>query len=113
MRLYTFALLVLAAPLVAQEPTKRLTEADYARAERWLGTNTAPLVTGVGVRPVWLEDNRFWYRTTVPGGSAFYLVDPTRRTRTNAFDAQRLATALSSAAGGRFVANALPFQTFE
>jgi dipeptidyl-peptidase 4 len=113
MRLPTLALVLIAAPLTAQQPAKQLTAADYARAERYLGTNTVPLVTGIGVRPNWLADNRFWYRTTVPGGSAFFLVDPTRRTRADAFDATRLASALSTAAGGRFQATALPFQTFE
>jgi dipeptidyl-peptidase 4 len=113
MRLSTLALILIAAPLVAQQSTKQVTAQDYARAERWLGTNTAPLVTGIGVRPNWLADNRFWYRTTVPGGSAFFLVDPTRRTRADAFDAARLATALSSAASGRFTATTLPFQTLE
>jgi len=112
MRLQTLSLILIAAPLAAQQ-SKQLTAADYARAERYLGTNAAPLVTGVGVRPNWLADNRFWYRTTVPNGSAFFLVDPTRRSRTDAFDATRLATALSTAAGGRFQATTLPFQTFE
>jgi len=106
--------LLLVLPLVAaaQQP-RQLTAEDYARAEKFLGANAAPLVTGMGVRPTWLDDGRFWYRTTVPNGSAFFLVDPTRNTRTPVFDQARLATALSAATGGRITGERLPFQSFD
>ncbi len=112
MRLHRIAFLLFALPVAAQEP-RQFTAADYARAERFLGANTVPLVTGIGVRPTWLEDGRFWYSTTVPNGSAFFLVDPVRRTRQAVFDQPRLASALAAASGGRVEANRLPFQTFE
>ena len=38
-----------------------LTAADYARAEKFMGYNTTPLVYRSGVRPTWLPDDRFWY----------------------------------------------------
>ena len=85
MRLHPAALLLLAAPLAAQQ-SRQLTAEDYARAERYLGATTAPLVTGTGVRPTWLDDGRFWYRTTLPNGSGFFVVDPVRRTREAVFD---------------------------
>jgi dipeptidyl-peptidase 4 len=113
MRLRPVALLLLfAAPLAAQS-RRQLTADDYARAERFLGANTVPLVTGTGVRPTWTEDGRLWYRATVPGGSAFYVVDPARRSRQALFDQARLASALAAASGGRVDGNRLPFQTFE
>jgi dipeptidyl-peptidase-4 len=112
MRFHGLPLLLLAAPLAAQQP-RQFTPADYTRAERFLGATTAPLVTGTGVRPTWLADGRFWYRTTVPSGNAFYFVDPARRTREAAFDQARLASALAAASGGRVEAGRLPFQTFE
>ena len=112
MRHLLVASLLLAAPLTAQQP-RQLTAEDYARAERFLGANAAPLVTGSGVRPTWLADGRFWYRTTVASGSAFYVVDPVRRTREAFFDQTRLAAALAAASGGRVEGNRLPFQTFE
>ena len=62
---HSLVLLLLAAPVIAQQP-RQLTAQDYARAERFLGANAAPLVTGIGVRPTWLADGRFWYRTSVP-----------------------------------------------
>ena len=112
MRLSSVAVLVLAAPLAAQAP-RQLTAEDYARAEKFLGTNTLPLVTGFNVRPTWLEDGRFWYRTTVSNGTGFFVVDPTRRTRDALFDQTRLAAALAAASGGRVDGSRLPFQTFD
>jgi len=120
MRLHRFALVLLAAPALSlpsgqasAQPPRQLTADDYARAERFLGATTAPLVTGIGVRPTWLGDGRFWYRTTVPNGTAFFAVDPVRHTREAVFDQARLASALAAASGGRVDGSRLPFQTFE
>jgi len=63
------------ASLAAQTP-RALTADDYTRAERFLGTHTASRVTGLGVRPTWLPDGRFWYRTTIASGWQFVLIDP-------------------------------------
>ena len=112
MRAHAIAFLVLASPLGAQQPVQ-VTAEDYARAERFLGVNTAPLVSGLAGRPTWLEDGRFWYRTTMQGGSAFIVVDPARRVRAELFDRTRLAQALAAATGGDVQADRLPFQTFD
>jgi dipeptidyl-peptidase 4 len=105
-------LLLVAAPLTAQQP-RQLTAEDYARAERFLGAHTAPLVSGMGVRPTWLQDGRFHYRSGLADGARFLMVDPSRGTRTDAFDHVRLATALATASGEPVDAHRLPFQTFE
>jgi dipeptidyl aminopeptidase/acylaminoacyl peptidase len=100
-----------AAPLVAQQgdaSRPRLTADDYARAEKWMGYNTAPLVFRNTVRANWLADDRFWYRNTIPGGSEFVLVDPARRTREVAFDHGAVAAALSKVSGNTYSATALP-----
>ena len=114
-RLSGFALLLAAAaPLAAQQQQPRqLTADDYARAERFLGVNTVPLVTGTVGRPTWIDGSRFWYRTMTPEGSRFVVVDPSRRTREPAFDHPRLAAALASASGGRIDPDRLPFQSFD
>jgi dipeptidyl-peptidase 4 len=57
------------------------TTVDYARAEKFLGYNTNPLVLHSGVRPTWMPDDRFWYRTTTENGPEVVLIDPTRDTR--------------------------------
>ena len=101
-----------AAPAAAQQP-RALTTADYARAERFMAYNTAPLVFHAAVRPTWLAGDRFWYRNTVPEGFEFVLVDPARKTRGPAFDQTRVAAALSRAADTTYDARHLPFATFE
>src|SRR5262245_29893034 len=75
--------LIVATPAFAQRPA--LTAEDYARAETFLGYNTNPLVLHSGVRPVWLPDDRFWYRIATERGREFFLVDPERGTKTAAF----------------------------
>jgi dipeptidyl aminopeptidase/acylaminoacyl peptidase len=116
MRFAQVALVALATAsptLTAAQSSKQLTAEDYARAEKFLGNNTVPLVTGLGFRPTWLDDGRFWYRTTVANGSAFIVVDPAKRTREPLFDQTRLAAALAASSGGRVEGSRLPFQTFD
>ena len=94
--------LVTAIPVLAQQPADAphaLTVSDYARAEKWMGYNTNPLVFRSGVRPVWQGDGQFWYRVTTPEGSEFVMVDTAKGTRAPAFDQVKLAAALSAAAG--------------
>ena len=102
-----------AAPAAAQQPSRRLTAADYARAEQFMGYNTAPLVLGANVRPAWLAGDRFWYRNTIADGAEFVLVDPARKTRVRAFDQAGLAAALSRAADTTYDAAHLPFTRFD
>lgn len=107
--LLAFLVLVLAVPVHAQN----LTEADYARAERFLGPNMASLVYRGSVQPNWLSGDRFWYRSTTGEGTAeFVLVDPGRKRRAPAFDHVKLAAGIQAAAGGSVSADALPFTTF-
>jgi len=107
------ALLVLsvaaASPAVAQPTPRILSSADYARAERFMSYNVTPLVFGTGVRPTWLADERFWYRTSTPDGTALFLVDPARRSRARAFDPTRLTDAIVQAGGQRVDPRQLPF----
>ncbi|HVW83557.1 MAG TPA: DPP IV N-terminal domain-containing protein, partial [Bryobacteraceae bacterium] len=98
---------------VAQTPRVALTAADYARAERFMGYNTNPLVFGAGVRPHWLAGDRLWYRVTRENGAEFVVVDSASGTRRPAFDHARLAAALSTATGTRCDAGKLPFEEIE
>ncbi len=111
------AVFAAAASAAAQErkdgPQGALTAADYARAEKFLTHNTAPLVTHSSVRPNWLPDEHFWYRTTTADGSEFVLADPKSGTRAPAFDHAKLAAALSAAAGTTYSAARLPFTEFQ
>src|SRR5882757_682441 len=87
-------LLTMAA--VAQQGNS-LTTKDYERAENQMGYNTEPLVDNhFSGRPSWLSGDRCWYRILTARGTEFILVDPVKKTRTAAFDQQKLAAALST-----------------
>jgi hypothetical protein len=67
------------------------------------------------VTPHWFADNKsFWYRNDLSGNvKEFILVNAEQGTRQPAFDHQRLAAALSEAAGTEYQANQLPFNNIE
>ena len=86
---------------------------DYRRSQ---GANQrfANMFSGIVQGGVsWIGNtNQFTYRVTVPGGSQFVLVDAATGQKRPAFDHERLAAALSTAANGRYTAITLPFNTF-
>jgi dipeptidyl aminopeptidase/acylaminoacyl peptidase len=68
----------LVVPVIAQQRAgslRAMTAADYARAEKFMTWNTTPLVYRSGVRPTWIDGDRFWYRVTTATGSEAILVD--------------------------------------
>jgi len=99
-----------AAILPGQAQPLAVTAADYARAEEFLGTNTSRLMFRANVQANWLPDDRMWYRVTTAEGSEFILVDTARGVREPAFDQEKLAAALSKAAGAKYEGKNLPFQ---
>jgi dienelactone hydrolase len=96
---------------VAQQQ-KALTAADYARAEKFMGYSTNPLVDH-SVQPAWLPDGRFWYRDSSAAGSEFVVFDPVKLTRQPAFGQEKVAGALSKAAGRTYDKSHLPFTRFD
>jgi dipeptidyl aminopeptidase/acylaminoacyl peptidase len=96
----TIATSALAVSLAARQRgavAPALTAADYARAEKFMTWNTTPLVYRSGVRPTWMDGDRFWYRVPTPAGSIATLVDPATRTK----DACTLPACAAPAATGR------------
>src|SRR5260370_7674338 len=105
--------LYLMAAGIGQQP-RALTSADYARAEKFMGYNTAPLVLHSGVRPVGLAYDGLWYRSVTAGGSEFVQIDAASGgTRSPLFDHARLAIAISAATGTNYDAAHLPFTDAE
>ncbi|HVU84024.1 MAG TPA: DPP IV N-terminal domain-containing protein [Puia sp.] len=100
------AIIFLSATVHAQQDS--LTAADYKHAEQFLPYYSQQYIDHGNVRPEWLADDKFWYRTLTPGGSEFILVNPVKGSRMPAFDQQRLASALSAATGKTYPANQLP-----
>jgi len=79
--LATVAALAPTVPLAAQQPTRRLTVADYDRAVKMLAPSLNGLVVGGNVAANWLPDDRFWYRTGA-NNETVVLVDPATKART-------------------------------
>jgi dipeptidyl aminopeptidase/acylaminoacyl peptidase len=89
------------------------TRADYLQADSF-AARARRLVSGVAETPTWIaESSRFWYRKSVQGGDRFVLVDATAGNRSEPFDHERLAAALTEARGDTVTAVTLPFQRFE
>lgn len=76
----------------------KLTEADYARAEKMLSYNTSPLVDRNGVRPVSLPDGRFWYQVLTATGREYVLVNPADGTKQTGDTLEKIG--VSNPAGG-------------
>ena len=105
------AVVLSSTPLTAQD-IPVVTAEDYARAERTLAQNTAPLVFGATVQPTWLDGDRFWFRNAISEGTEFVLVDARDRSNRRAFDHTRLAEALSMVSDSTVAPFALPFSSF-
>src|SRR5262249_27508431 len=82
---------------------------DYQRAQglqpkaRGLVVNTPGAVTWIG------KSDHFWYYRAVKGGTEFMLADAAAGSKKPAFDHDKLAAAISSAAGRQYTGLALPF----
>ncbi len=101
-----WSLLLLPAVIFAQG-----TLADYERAGS-LRNKFQGLAVNLPERANWIEKtSRFWYRKSVKGGNEFILVDAETLAKRPAFDHEKLAASLSTAAEGKFTAVTLPFAT--
>jgi dipeptidyl aminopeptidase/acylaminoacyl peptidase len=109
------AAIVIAVPFVSAErqTATQVTAVDYARAEKFLTATVAPLVVGGTIAPSWLPDDRLYYRSVRLDRSEFVLVDPVKRVRTEAFNHEKVAAAISAATGSTYSVADLPFQTIQ
>ncbi|MBC7616704.1 MAG: DPP IV N-terminal domain-containing protein [Pedobacter sp.] len=87
---------------------KIFTDKDYERAEKFMSYYTESYIDNGSLKPNWLAADRFWYQTTSVQGMEFILVNPVKKIKTAAFDHQKMAVALSAAAGKTYQANKLP-----
>src|SRR5579862_7323659 len=89
---------------------RRLTEADYVRAERLDRRALYGTVKNVLPIPTWLgQRDEFWYRRETASGWEFDIVDATSGHRRPAFDHQAIARALAAASETSVTADHLPF----
>ena len=106
-----YLLSAMAIAFAFSSDAQQLTAKDYEHAEKFMSYNTDPFIDAVVVRPNWLPGDLFWYLSATTAKSEFILVDPVKKTRSAAFDHQKLAALLSAAGGKAYEANKLPFQT--
>jgi dipeptidyl aminopeptidase/acylaminoacyl peptidase len=102
------AALMASAPAFAQ--AQAVAAGDYARAEKFLPHNTAPLVDHVPSQLAWLDDGQFVYRDHDADGDRFLRVDAAHGGVVPAFDHVKLARALGKAAGKPAKAGNLPLR---
>src|SRR5678816_4537845 len=97
----TSALLVCAGSLLASGAfaQARVTEEDYARAERMLSANTVPLVDHAISGVKWLDDTHFLYVDNDAKGVRVMRMDAATGQATIAFDQPRMAKALAGVSG--------------
>ncbi len=111
-RFLPFVLVGLAPVLLPGVAAAQATVADYQRS-MGLREKYADLAIGMADAPRWIEQtNRFYYRRTVKGGHEWMLVDGTTHAKTPAFDHEKLAAAISTAASRKATAVSLPFTNF-
>lgn len=110
---HLIALAALSATLTATaQRTDSLSRKDYEHAASFLSFGTESLVYRTNLRANWMDGDKFWYAINTEKGTEFFLVDPAKKSKTPAFDQNKLATALSTSLGRNVDPYKLPFQQF-
>ncbi len=105
--------LIEASRKAAIEPVQRLPTERYLRAQSMMAGRVTSLVLNAAVVPHWVgRSDEFWYDRELPDGHEFVLVDAVSGSRRPAFDHERVASALSIAAGQAYEPRHLPFTDF-
>ena len=91
----------------AQEP-------NYALADQFSAKKVNNMVFSTSIRPNWFKNSdKFWYSWKDSQGTKYYIVDPVAKTRTEAFDMERLAMEISAIVKDPFDAQHLPLRKLE
>ncbi len=96
------------------KPITPAPRANYELAARWTSSKVAKRVFDVAVTPHWLgSGDRFWYTWEDGGGRKFFIVDPVKKSKTQVFDAVKLAALLTAATGLPYDSQHLPMRTIK
>jgi dipeptidyl aminopeptidase/acylaminoacyl peptidase len=102
-----FAALMCCCVASAQEP-------NYALADQFSAKKVNAMVFSTSIRPNWFKNSdKFWYSWKDSQGTKYYIVDPVAKTRTEAFDMERLAMEISAIVKDPFDAQHLPLRKLE
>ena len=103
----SFAALLFCGAASAQEP-------NYALADQFSAKKVNNMVFSTSIRPNWFKNSdKFWYEWKTAEGTRYYIVDPVAKTRTEAFDQEKLAMEISAIVGDPFDAQHLPLRKLE
>src|ERR1700751_455067 len=97
--LFAALLSVLSTTPALLNAQRAYTAQDYAQAERWMGYNVNPLVDHTVSDVKYLSDGRVFFRDPAAGSVAFRIADAHTGKVELAFNAAKLAEALSKASG--------------
>jgi hypothetical protein len=92
---------------------RTLSADDYARAERFMSYDTAPLVDHAVQKVDWLDDSAFWYVDHDASGDHFLKMDVTTGKATPLLDQARLAAALGKVSDKSVDASKLPVRSYQ
>lgn len=71
-------------------------KADFKAAEKFSSANVNKMLKSTRVNPQWFKDSdKFWYTYTTTEGKRFYVVDPSKKTRSLMFNNKDFAAQLS------------------
>ena len=110
---FYFPCLLASCSASAQDENKKLTPADYARAERMMSDSLNDLVMNHINSSGWTPDNRFWYNKNISGGHRFFVFDPEAGTTKPLFDHDKLADALSDIENKKYEPDQLPMRRLQ
>lgn len=89
--------------------TDSLTVEKYKKAEKQLTKYTQALIQNDVEYPVWQNDNKLFYRSTTDNGKRFFVVEPSSKKKSLAFNHKKLAKAIAKISKSDISANDLPF----
>lgn len=88
--------------------------AGYTQAERFTKDKLSTMLFSTTVDPHWFQKgNNFWYTYKTSNGDAWYVVDPSAKTKRPLFDLDELAAQITEIVKDPFTAQHLPIQKLE
>lgn len=73
---------------------------DYALAERFSSDNISKMVFSTSITPNWFQNSdKFWYSWKTSRGTKYYIVDPSKSSKEEIFDMDKLAMKVTEITG--------------
>jgi dipeptidyl aminopeptidase/acylaminoacyl peptidase len=95
--LQALAVLLLATALApARAEVRQAPSANYRQAQKYSKANMDPLTYSTSVTPGWIgKSDSFWYSYRTSKGTSFWRVDPVKKSKTELFNREKIASQLA------------------